>query len=139
MTQKFSNNAASKLMLDITDSHTHCTILPCHADKFPVCTEAGDFFKVTLEDNQGNSEIVRVGSRALGSNVFKDVLRAQEGSAARAFPVGTIVELRFTAADAQVHAQINATLTTSLATVLHSLCDTNRLWFCNITVLKGTS
>jgi hypothetical protein len=108
MPQQFSNNARSTLTGTITDSATSFTIQSAAADLFPVANvgsgslpSASNWFKATLQDVSGNVEIVYVRTRNSGSAVFSNVIRAQEGTTARAFVAGTVVGLRVTASDLQ--------------------------------------
>ena len=98
MAQLFSNNAASLLVLDISAVDTAIAIRPQDADEFPAVSDP-DFFKATLEDAEGNIEIIKVTSRAPGSSSFSVVERGQEGTTPIAFDAGSVVECRLTAAD----------------------------------------
>lgn len=108
MPQQFSNNARSTLTSTITDVATSLTIQAGAADLFPAANvgsssvpSANNWFKATLQDVNGNVEIVYVRTRTAGSPVFSNVMRGQEGTTARAFIAGSIVGLRVTAADLQ--------------------------------------
>ena len=100
MGQLYSNNAASILTIAIGPSDTAIAIRPQDADEFPVAVDP-DYFKVTLEDADGNIEIIKVTSRAAGSSSFYSVVRGQEGTSPIAFDAGSIVECRLTAEDIQ--------------------------------------
>lgn len=109
--QLIANNAYATLAGSITSGATSLMVDSAAADKFPVGTTTDwltplDWFKATIEDSSGNIEIVKVGTRAAASGVFSVMLRGQEGTTARAFAAGSIVELRITAADQQ--AGVNA-------------------------------
>lgn len=107
MPQKFTNAARSTLMAGISAAATSITLDAPKADLFPVANtgtdsipSAGkDWFKVVIEDNTGAIEIVYVRTRAAGASSLTDCLRGQEGTTARAYLAGSIVELRHTAAD----------------------------------------
>ena len=60
---------------------------------------AADWFKATLQNTTGAVEIIYVRTRALGSGVLSNVLRAQEGTAALTLIAGDICSLRMTAVD----------------------------------------
>jgi hypothetical protein len=108
MPQQFSNNARSALAAGVSDTATSLTISVAAADLFPVAKvntgtipSANDWFKATLQDVNGNVEIIYVRTRASGSAVFSNVLRGQEGTTARTFAVGSVAGLRVTASDVQ--------------------------------------
>lgn len=118
MPQKFSNKARSQLLAAITTTDTSFSVVLGEADLFPTANVGtgtlpyapGNWFKAVLE-NGDDFEIVYVRSRAAGSNVFSNVLRGQEGTVAKNFPVDSVVSLRVTAQDAEVAANINLTIT----------------------------
>lgn len=100
MAQLFANAARSTLTASITNSSTQLQINPADQALFPVATGA-DWFKVALEDSNGNLEYMRV-QRAVGQSLLNIVQRETEDGAkfpARAFVSGSLVELRMTAAD----------------------------------------
>ena len=99
MPQLFTNAARSLLQASILSTDTSLTVETAKADLFPVANTT-DWFKATLQDSSGNIEIVRVNTRAAAGAVFT-IVRAQEGTTARAFAVGSVVGLRVTAADLQ--------------------------------------
>ncbi len=101
MGQKFSNNATALLISSISSSSTSFIVEADKADLFPVCTASGDYFKATLENQSGNIEIIKVNTRIAGSNIFQSVVRAQDGTTALAFSVGSAVELRVVASDVE--------------------------------------
>lgn len=98
MTQLFSNNAISTLQSDIAAGEVTLNLAAGTGGLFPSTTGVDDF-TVTLYEVIGgkevNHEIVRVTAR---TGDALTVVRAQEGTAARAFAAGTPVELRLTAA-----------------------------------------
>jgi hypothetical protein len=103
MAQLFTNNARAKLQSSIQPTDVQLVITASLADLFPIGNTANwsttlNWFKA-IEDDEGNIEIVKVGVRTLGSGVFSNVLRAQDGTTARNFSTGAAVELRFTADD----------------------------------------
>ena len=95
----FKNNAKTTLSSGVNDSTT--TIPVTEGSVFPVI-DATDpatdvFFFVTLDDDT-NNEIVKVtASTGSSGNQNLTVVRAQEGTTARAFSSGDKVELRLTA------------------------------------------
>lgn len=97
MTQLFANNAASELASAVASGDVSLTLKSGDGAKFPT-PSGGDFFLVTLYQKVGqdeiNHEIVKCTARA--GDVLT-VVRAQEGTTARAFSVDDPVELRLTA------------------------------------------
>jgi len=91
MTIKLSNNAETKLSTAITANNT--VIAVENGNVLPILS-AGEWFPLTLEDNQGNMEIILVTAR--NGNALT-VQRGKEGTQARSFPIGTSASLRLTA------------------------------------------
>ena len=98
MAQKFSNAARSKLAAAITAASTALTLEAGGGARFPVAG-APDWWYLTLEDDAGGFEIVKVTAHAAGSDALT-VTRGQDGTVARAFAAGTVAGIRVTAADA---------------------------------------
>ena len=94
MPVKFTNNASGVLASSITTASTTITLVTGQGSLFPSLA-AGEFFFATLVDSSNNLEIVRVTGR---SNDVLTVVRAQDGTAARAFIGGDRFELRPVAA-----------------------------------------
>lgn len=90
---KFSNNASTTLFSAVTVGDTQIVVSPGGGSLFPELTD-GNFFMITVVDAQGNLEIMCVTSRNVDTFT---VNRAQENTPARAFPEGSVVELRLTA------------------------------------------
>lgn len=90
---KFSNNASTTLFSTVTVDDTQIVVSPGGGSLFPELTD-GNFFMITVVDAQGNLEIMCVTSRNVDTFT---VNRAQENTPARAFPEGSVVELRLTA------------------------------------------
>lgn len=90
---KFSNNASTTLFSTVTVSDTQIVVSPGGGSLFPELT-GDNFFMITVVDAQGNLEIMGVTSRNVDTFT---VNRAQENTPARAFPEGSVVELRLTA------------------------------------------
>jgi hypothetical protein len=104
MSQKFTNNATATIQADILFSDTSLTIGNDTADKFPVANTTSwgapiDWFKATITDSAENVEIIKVGIRSAGSAVFTNIIRAQEGTTARNFLAGSVIQLMITAED----------------------------------------
>ena len=102
MTQLFANAARSSLTSAVGSGATTLTVADGAA--FPVADvgaaalDTGDWFKAVLDDGAG-IEIVYVRTHS-GNGTFSNVLRAQDGTTALAFGLGTVVGLRPTAGDA---------------------------------------
>lgn len=90
----FSNNAYSTLASGITNSATSMTVATGEGVRFPT-PSGGDHFYCTLIDTSNNMEIVKV--TAVSTDTFT-IVRAQDGTSARAFSASDRVELRPTAA-----------------------------------------
>lgn len=100
----FANNASALLAATISSSDTIIQVASGFGALFP-SPGAGQFFYATLEDADGDIEIVQVTGRA-GDNLT--VVRGQEGTAAQAFTLNTTrVELRLTAAAVGEFVQVN--------------------------------
>lgn len=104
MTQKFPNNARSRLVGSLSAGATSFTVEAPTADLFPVANTTDwltklDWFKATLEKSTGEVEIVHVGVRNSGSGLFSNVLRGQDGTTALSFDAGTTVGVRLTGQD----------------------------------------
>lgn len=104
---KFSNNASTTLFSAVTMSDTQIVVSPGGGSLFPELT-GDNFFMITVVDTQGNQEIMGVTSR--NADTFT-VNRAQENTPARAFPEGSVVELRLTAGSIE---KIASQLTTDI-------------------------
>ena len=91
--QLFSNNAESKLAAAITDIDTTLTVQTGHGAKFQ-SPSPGQYELITLEDDAGNREIIQCTSRTTDTLT---IVRAQEGSASRAWNAGDKISARITA------------------------------------------
>lgn len=89
------NNSLGKLAASIASNSVSLTLKPGEGDRFPVVTFP-DITKVTIEDAAGNREIVKVTGRVAASDIFT-IERGQEGTVARSWSIGDVVELRMTA------------------------------------------
>lgn len=90
----YTNNAASTLATGITNVATSLSVAAGAGALFP-SPSGGDVFYATLADSAGNIEIVRVTARSTDTLT---IVRAQDGTAARAWLAGDAVELRVTRA-----------------------------------------
>ena len=91
---KLSNNAFGTLAASINSSATSITLTTGQGARFPTLG-AGDYFYATLVDTSNNLEIVKCTAR---STDVLTVVRAQEGTTARAYNTGDRLEIRLTAA-----------------------------------------
>jgi len=92
MALKFSNNASSLLTADISVATPTVTVTSGTGALFP--TTSDGTFLITVQDSMGNNEIMLCTERNADSFT---VTRAQEGTLARSFSIGAVVENRFTA------------------------------------------
>lgn len=90
----FSNYASAPLASSISSSATSITVTSGQGALFPA-VPAGSVVYATLTDSSNNLEIVKVTARS--TDVFT-VVRAQEGTTARAYAAADKLELRVTAA-----------------------------------------
>jgi hypothetical protein len=93
----FKNNASSRLSQQALDAATTIHLEAGTGGKFPTVAN-GNYFFVTLVSADLNYEIVKC-INVLGDSLV--VARCQQGTTARTFPVGSLVELRWTAEQAQ--------------------------------------
>ena len=90
---KFTNLASSTLQTAINTTATIVTVAAEDVAKFPVIT-GSEYFIIVLINSDGDFEIMRVAG--VNGSSFT-VVRAQEGTPARAFSIGDKVEHRLTA------------------------------------------
>lgn len=90
---KLANNASTRLAVPITSTATTVSAESGGGDKFPV-TGDGVYFPMTLVASDGSLEIVKCTARS--GDAFT-VERAQEGTTAKDFSAGSVMELRLTA------------------------------------------
>lgn len=96
MSQLFKNNAKSRLAAAIGAGDLSLDVTSGEGALFPAAsTAAGDFFLATLEDSSGNKEIIKVSNRSTDSFTISE--RGLDGTTARGFAAGDLVELRLTA------------------------------------------
>lgn len=91
---KLANNASGTLATAINASDTGIALTTGDGAEFPTLG-VGDYFYATLTSTQGTQEIVKATARS-GDSLT--VVRAQEGTSAAGFAVGSRFELRVTAA-----------------------------------------
>lgn len=89
------NNAYGLLASGVSSGAVSLSLQAGQGDRFPVIASP-DYTFVTLEDSAGFREVVKVTARAAASDVMT-IERAQEGTAARAWNAGDVVELRMVA------------------------------------------
>lgn len=97
--QRFSDGARGYLAQGAAAQDTRLLV---QGERFPAA-RGGDWFKLVLQDAQDADafEIAYVRGHEPGSGRFEQVLRGQEGTAARDWPAGTVAGLRLTAGDVQ--------------------------------------
>ena len=86
----YTNNANSTLASSITNVATSLSVASGAGALFPNPTSS-DYFYCTLDDNNGNIEVVKVTARSTDTLT---ITRAQDGTTAKAFNAGVRVELR---------------------------------------------
>lgn len=96
MTRLYSNNFFSSLLVAASSSAT--TLYLASTTNIPTIS-GSDYFNLTLDDLNGTIEIVKV--TAVTSNALT-VVRAQESTTARAWPIHSLIELRYTATSLNV-------------------------------------
>lgn len=94
MAAKVSNNAFGTLSTSITTSSTTITLTAGQGARFPALG-AGDYFYATLVDTANNIEIIKATARSVDSLT---VVRAQDGTTAKAYAINDRLELRPVAA-----------------------------------------
>ena len=94
MTIQWSNNASGALASSISTSSTTIVLAAGQGVEFPT-PGGGNYFYATLTDTSNNLEIVKVTARTVDTLT---VVRGQDGTAARSYAAGDLLELRPTAA-----------------------------------------
>jgi hypothetical protein len=95
MSVLFSNNARSLLATSIKATDTSIRVRAGHGSRYPQPSAIGDWFPLTIEDENGNIEILKATGR---QGDLITVQRGVEGTQPRAFTTDDVVELRVTAA-----------------------------------------
>ena len=93
MAVKLANMAASRLAANIGPADLSIQLRAGDGDRFPVLTGADDWFPLALVNDLAQTEFLRCTAR-VGDTLT--VRRGREGSVARAYSVGDVVELRLT-------------------------------------------
>ena len=93
MTVLLSNNASAAIASSITSSSTTIILAAGQGSEFPA-PGATDYFYATLVDSSNNLEIVKVTNRSTDTLT---VVRGQDGTSARAYTAGNLLELRLVA------------------------------------------
>lgn len=86
-----TNNGTGYLMVGIDAVTTKILLKPDQGARFPAPVPDQDWFYITVEDSEGNREVMKCTSRT--SDTFT-VLRGQDGTTARPFVADSLVELR---------------------------------------------
>lgn len=94
MAIQFANNAATTLFSSVTVSDSQIVVFPGGGALFPNAGSSNYFMVTVVDKTTSTLEIMKVTKRS--GDTFT-VVRAQEGTTARAFPSGSPVELRLTA------------------------------------------
>ena len=94
MAIQFANNAATTLFSSVTVSDSQIVVSPGGGALFPNAGSSNYFMVTVVDKTTSTLEIMKVTKRS--GDTFT-VVRAQEGTTARAFPAGSPVELRLTA------------------------------------------
>ena len=97
MVLKVTNNATTTITARISNTDTSLTVASGTGTLFPVLG-AGDFFQATLQDTNGNFEIVKVTAR---TGDIMTIERAQSGTLAIPFAANSRFEIRVTADNLQ--------------------------------------
>jgi hypothetical protein len=103
----FSNYASAPLAASISSSATTVTVTSGQGALFPA-VPAGSIFYATLTDSSNNLEVVKVTARSTDALT---VVRAQEGTTARAYAATDKLELRLTAAGLNNFVQLDGAQT----------------------------
>lgn len=95
MSQLFANNAKSNLASTITADSMSLSVITGEGALFPTLPLGDDHMLLTLENSSGDKEIIKVTQK--DTDTFTISARGQDGTTARAFAAGDLVELRLTA------------------------------------------
>jgi hypothetical protein len=94
MTIQWSNNASGALASSISSASTTIVLAAGQGVEFPT-PGGGNYFYATLTDTSNNLEVVKVTTRTVDTLT---VVRGQDGTTARSYAAGDLLELRPTAA-----------------------------------------
>lgn len=98
---KIANNAYGYLAVSIDNLATIITLNAGQGTRFPtvaITDSPPTWFWGTLVDSSNNIEVFKCTVHTVGSDAFGTIIRGQDGTTARAFAAGSLVELRPTAA-----------------------------------------
>jgi hypothetical protein len=109
MSRIWKNNAYSTFASAINTTDTTITVASGEGARFPVAG-SGATFALTLQDASNNIEIVLCTTHTSGADTFT-VTRAQEGTTARSWSIGDVIELRLTASALQEMVTLTGTQT----------------------------
>ena len=90
----WTNNASGALASSISNASTTIVLAAGQGVEFPT-PGGGNYFYATLTDTSNNLEVVKVTARTVDTLT---VVRGQDGTAARSYAAGDLLELRPTAA-----------------------------------------
>lgn len=135
----YANNATSKLTANISNTDTSITVTSGEGSKFPAPT-GGNTFMVTVTDSTGAYEIMSCTARTADALT---VIRAQEGTTARAFSSGAYIGNHFTAGSiASFNTYAMATTAEAHAGTATNLimnpADTKFFWDQRVSVFGGS-
>lgn len=108
---------ASTLASGVAVGATSMSVAPGTGNRFPVVASP-DVAYVTLE-NATNFEVIKITARVLGADTMT-IVKAQEGTTARAWLTGDIVSMRITAAQAELGANAQAVAAAALSASMAS-------------------
>lgn len=86
-----TNNGVGYLLTGISETDENVLLKSGQGNRFPLPTPEQDWFFVTVEDRDGNREVMRCVKRDSDTLVVK---RGQDGTQARSFKADSLVELR---------------------------------------------
>lgn len=90
----FSNHASTRLTENIINNTNIVSVTPDSTSLFPTPVAVGDYFMLCIAADDGSYEIVKCTAKTTSTFTVE---RAQEGTTARAFSAGALVENRITA------------------------------------------
>lgn len=93
--QLFANNAKTTLLATLNSGDLSMNLASGQGALFPTGLTTGQYFLVTVESS-GSIEIIKCTGRTGDTLTIAALGRAQEGTVALTFPVGSVVEMRVT-------------------------------------------
>lgn len=91
MSALVTNNGVAYLLVGIDDEEQRILLKSGQGSRFPSPVVDKDWFYITVEDAEGNVEVMRCTQR---DNDTLDVVRGSDGTVARSFKADSLVELR---------------------------------------------